>query len=106
MRSVGIAVDFRLSSWLDRPMAADDDTHVWMVPVSDAVAALSTSDAKALVLGSTFARRMRAEDAEHGSRLCDHGRLLFQDCTFCDSGVPAMPAPTFAEQAAHAGKWA
>jgi hypothetical protein len=91
--------------WLDRHMAADTDTHVWMVPVTPAVAGLSTADASALVKGSTFARRMRATDAAHGARLCDHGRLHFQPCKFCAEGVPAMPMPTFAEQRENAKAW-
>jgi len=86
-------------------MTAADETHVWMVPVTAEVAALSTSDAKSLVLGSTFARRVKATDREHGERLCEHGRLLFQVCQFCVSGVPAMPAPTFEEQRASAAGW-
>lgn len=91
--------------WLDRDMTADTDTHVWMATVSPEVAVLSTRDAKSLVKGSTFARRMRASDREHGGRLCDHGRLLFQACSFCDAGVPAMPDPTLAEQRANAAAW-
>lgn len=86
-------------------MAALTETHVWMVPVPASVEALSTSDAKALLLGSSFARRMRATDAEHGARLCDHGRLLFQDCKFCNEGVPAFPEPTLAEQRENAATW-
>lgn len=86
-------------------MAADTDTHVWMVPVSPEVEALSTRDAKALVLGSTFARRVRATDPEHGARLCDHGRLLFQACSFCTDGVPALPDPTMEERQASARTW-
>lgn len=91
--------------WLDRHMAASDNTHVWNFSVPASVAALSTTDAVALVLGSTFARRMRAQDPEHGSRLCDHGRLLFQACSFCESGVPAMPDTTWAEQRENARRW-
>lgn len=86
-------------------MAADSHAHVWMVPVPPEVGALCTRDAKSLLLGSSFARRMRAEDPEHGARLCDHGRLLFQSCPFCDAGVPAMCDPTFAEQAENARAW-
>lgn len=86
-------------------MAADTDTHVWMVPVSPEVEALSTRDAKALVLGSTFAQRVRATDPEHGARLCDHGRLLFQPCQFCAKGVPAMPEPSFEDKCENARTW-
>ena len=86
-------------------MAADMDTHVWMATVTPEVAALTTPDAKALVLGSTFARRVRATDPEHGARLCDHGRLLFQACGLCTAGVPAMLDPTFAEQRENAKTW-
>lgn len=92
-------------SWLDRHMAADTDTHVWMVPVPTSVEALSTRDARALLLGSSFAARVKATDAEHGKRLCDHGRLLFQNCTFCAAGVPAMVEPSFEEQRANAATW-
>lgn len=84
---------------------AANDTHVWMVPVTPEVAALSTDDAKDLLLGSTFARRVRATDPEHGSRLCDHGRLLFQDCKFCETGVPALCNPTVEESRANARGW-
>lgn len=70
------------------------DTHVWMVPVTPEVAALSTEEAKDLVLGSTFAKRVKATDPEHGERICDHGRLLFQACLFCEAGIPPMPDPT------------
>jgi hypothetical protein len=68
------------------------DTHVWMVPVTPEVAALSTTDAKALLLGSTFARRMERTDPEHRGRMCDHGHLLgaWTPCRFCQAGVPAM----------------
>lgn len=86
-------------------MAADTDTHVWMTAVALEVAALSTRDAKALVLGSTFARRVKATDAEHGARLCDHGRLLFQHCGFCEAGVPPMPNVTFEEGRRNAAAW-
>lgn len=86
-------------------MAGMTDTHVWMADVTDEVAALSTADAKALVLGSTFARRVKSSDREHGDRLCDHGRLLFQDCKFCATGVPALCDPTFAQQRETVGGW-
>lgn len=86
-------------------MAADDNSHVWMASVSPAVESLSTRGAKALVLGSSFARRVKATDAEHGARLCGHGRLLFQVCHFCVEGVPPMPDPTFAEQRENAKAW-
>jgi hypothetical protein len=86
-------------------MASADDTHVWTVPVSPAVAALSTRDCTALVKGSDFARRMRAQDPEHGARLCDHGRLLFQPCGLCKDGVPAMPNPSLEEQRESAKAW-
>lgn len=85
-------------------MAAATDTHVWMVPVTAEVAGLSTAEASALVLGSTFARRLKATDA-HGERVCEHGRLHFQHCKFCAEGVPAMPAPTVEEQRENAKAW-
>lgn len=87
-------------------MAALTDTHVWMdSSVSAVVRTLSTSEASALVKGSSFARRVRETDPEHGARLCDHGRLLFQECGLCAKGVPALCDPTFAEQRENAKAW-
>ena len=70
------------------------DSHVWMAEVTPEVRALSTEDAKALVDGSTFALRMETTDPEHRSRMCHHGRLVFQVCNFCEAGIPPMPDPT------------
>lgn len=63
---------------------------------------LSEDDTAQLILGSSFARRIRASDPEHGSRLCDHGRLHFQRCPFCDAGHPAVCNPTVEEMRANA----
>lgn len=78
---------------------------VWMSKVSPAVEALSAEESKALVMGSTFARRMETADPEHRRRMCEHGRLLFQPCGFCESGLPAVPDSTHAEQRESAKKW-
>lgn len=83
-------------------MTSTTDSAVWLVPVPPEVAALSAADATALVKGSTFARSMKVKDPEHGKRLCDHGRLLFQHCMFCAEGMPAVCDPTVEEMRANA----
>ncbi len=88
-------------------MTSMTDSHVWMVPVTPAVRALSTADASALVLGSTFARRMESTDPEHAARMCEHGNLLgeWHPCKFCVGGVPAVCKPTHAEGRRNAATW-
>lgn len=86
-------------------MAALTDSHFWHVPVSPEVRALSPAESHALVVGSSFAKRVKASDPEHGRRLCEHGRLHFQSCSFCEAGLPALPDPSFEEQRAHAQTW-
>lgn len=86
-------------------MAATNESHLWTGDVPAEVLALCAEDSVGLVKGSTFARRVKATDPEHGSRLCDHGRLLFQECPFCAAGVPALPDPTFEEMRENARKW-
>lgn len=83
--------------WLDRGMEATTSTT--------GLHGLSESDAAELVKGSSFARRVKATDREHGSRLCDHGRLHFQHCKFCAAGVPAVCDLTVEEMRANAREW-
>lgn len=79
-----------------------ENSHVWTVPVSAETLALNTDEAKALVVGSAFARRMAETDPEHRARMCEHGRLVFQVCSLCERGVPALADLTLAEQREHA----